>query len=255
MITNHQDQPKRIPKIHKSVRIKSPDSVKSPPPIKDPETRMSILRRVSRRVSVAFGLRHSLTPPPSGTLKLWKEAHHAVDNENAHIRSSLEEWALMTGWHGVVDFFFAKSLSSKALWAAVVGLCAFLALNETISFLMDYTEGEKWMTSISYKTGDDMTVQWPNITISNLNWLGQSSLDKAGVTDPYLVTYIIDADADAVRFCERFIDNTSVPIEQILNRTEKKYSRYLLEHNTTRTKVRSFFFALTLLFVVVTKHE
>lgn len=171
--------------------------------------------------------------------KLWMQAQHASEAEDSKFKvDSVEEWALMTGWHGVLDFFYAKAIAMKFIWAAVLGLCAFLAMNETLSMIMDYTSGSKWVTSISYKEADDGAVQWPNMTISNLNWLGQTGLNQSNITDPHLITYIINADIESVHFYSKYLSDVTENVDEIRNRTEHEYSKYLADHNTTRTEVR-----------------
>lgn len=177
--------------------------------------------------------------------QIWAQAQAAATTaEPINIESRLEEWALMTGWHGMVDLFYAKTILLKGMWAVVLGTCAFVSLNIIASMILDYWHGDHWVISTTYVVPKSGAVEWPNMTVKNLNWLGQSGLNAASLTDPDLVAYLVNWDIEAIRFYERMLatdttgNSTKASIAWIQNRTVEKYAAYMAKRRKTRAQVR-----------------
>lgn len=116
------------------------------------------------------------------------------------VRSLFREWAQLTGWHGVLDFVYARNFFLRVIWALVLVGGTFLAINQSCILLSDFMLETRWTTSVTYEYPEDGILDWPNFTLCNLNWLGKSKLEEKGlVQDPYAVEYAANRD-DGVEF-------------------------------------------------------
>lgn len=116
---------------------------------------------------------------------------HGLNKESQSDKNHFEEWAQMTGWHGVLDFIYAKTILLKCVWGIIIGLGCFLAISQSYSLLCDFLEEDQWVTSVTYESPEGDVLDWPNFTICNLNWLAKSKLDKAHLLhDPYSIEYV-----------------------------------------------------------------
>src|SRR4051794_23423763 len=79
-----------------------------------------------------------------------------------------EQWCRMTGWHGIQDFYVTKNLFWKVAWLLLVLGGCFLAINQSVSMIMDFESADQWVTSVTYELPKDGRIDWPNITICAL---------------------------------------------------------------------------------------
>lgn len=113
----------------------------------------------------------------------------------------IDRWCAVTPYHIVSNVHKAKKTWKKLAWLSLVivgGLCAFL---QTLLMTIEYSGEIRWVSSVTYESSDEVGLEWPNISVCNLNNVFKSQLDDMNITeDHYEIAYAMTQKEEAARF-------------------------------------------------------
>lgn len=118
--------------------------------------------------------------------------------------SSLDQWCQMTSWHGVLDFHLSQNWCSKISWFLVIFVGLFLSINQCASLLLDYTSTDKWVTSVTYESPRGEGLEWPDMTVCNVNSLFRSRLQPELRDYGMALAFVQSPAEDSLSFYDEF---------------------------------------------------
>lgn len=101
----------------------------------------------------------------------------------------LKEWSEVTPWHGINSASRAKTVFTRVAWTIVVLVASFLAFYQSGFLIQSYINESTWITSVTYEIPEDGGLEWPNMTVCNLDSLFTPILERANITDPYQIAF------------------------------------------------------------------
>lgn len=154
--------------------------------------------------------------------------------------SNFESWARVTGLHGALDFYYAQSPLMKIIWALIISLGCFFAINQCILLISDYSMNSQWLTSVSYEKPSTGSIPWPNLTICALNWLQQDKLNNYGYDGDAEYAYGTYMD-DGFEFYHKWQGNETLNITEYTNMAEYMHekSRRIMSEMANKSNIQS----------------
>lgn len=131
----------------------------------------------------------------------------------------------------MVNVYRAGKPLKKAAWLTVILFAGFLAFYQSSVLLSDYLGDSTWMTSVSYEMPAEGSLEWPNITVCNLNRNFKSRFEADNLNDSREKAYVATMLKDAIEFHEiyqkRQFSPETADLSQTISTTLSRFNQRL----------------------------
>lgn len=165
---------------------------------------------------------------------------NANDEPEQGLTTILDEWCGVTPWHCINNVHQAKNRCAKIAWLLLVLFTAFLAFYQSGTLITDYVAGSKWITSVTYEIPEDGGIDWPNISVCNLNDNFKSRFAAYNLSDPYEIVLTKTMSMEGILFYKQYqADWSDTSDNDTIEQTRQQYaSRIGTGPNLTVSEVR-----------------